>query len=1179
MRRRPQSPILKHALALSIVAFLTIGVLEGATPLSGSQPIAAAVVLVIENRMEVLRNGSSRWDPSHLGQELDAGDQGRTFANSRATLRLFDQSIASMNESTAFRIESPPDGSSRPIYSLLKGSIYFLHRGNPMNFRVTTPVVNASIRGTEFILEHDEARGTRLSVVEGEVDLTASDGSNLILHSGEEAVAAPGVLPVRTPFGLRPQFADWRLYYPAILDPTPASFRASISTPFRRSLASYDAGDVQEAIRLLPDLQAAQTPSDELYIASLELSAGQVERMESRLRRLPDDLSSAASALRLLRRVIGGNPPALESTANPTAADHLSRSYYHQSLGHLIAARSAARDAIRASPDFGFAWSRLAELEFGFGETGRAQEAIRKSLLLSPRNAEAHALDGFLLAADGRIDAAAARFDQSILLNGASANAWLGRGLCRFRQGRPTEGISDLLTAAAIEPTRSIIRSYLAKGWQILKHPELSFRELKFAAELDPHDPTPWLYQALLLRDELRFNEAITASQASLRRNDNRAVFRSRFLLDQDMAVRSSTLASAFREAGIPFAGFSEAAKAVDANFADASAHLFMAEALDAQRDPSRFNLRLETPWFNEKLLSTLLAPPGAVPLSQNISLQEYARLFVRNHAELGLASSYRSDGQFRQNASQFGLVEGTAWSVDADYQNNRGVRPNNKLDRLETYLTVKQKLGPHDSILTLLKFQDFESGDNFQYEDPSNARLGYSFEQDQRPLLGIGYNKEWSPGHHSLVLIGRLENDATYRDAQASLPLLGTNVSSITDVFAPVPYRYRYELNFRSNFAEWMELLERESYGIILGSRFNEGAFEAGNDFSSLEAFDGSNPSILGSLNGALRQRSLYAYPRLRLADSVTLTVGLAYEQIGFPDTFLTPPASSVDGFRRKLSPKVALSWEPDHRWSFRGIYAQGLGGMGFDQSYRLEPAVLAGFIQSDRAILSESLAGAVAGAPATTAGLAVDLKPSSKTFVSLQADQILSAARRSNGALAIDSTLGGSTNSVLSSTPERLAYEENTVGMNAGWLLSDEVVISANYRFTRSSLRQDLTEIPISLLGEADQLRRSELHEAGVRLRFHHPNGFFAGAETEYRWQANEHRSYFKGSPVRTTTSESFPQLNVSAGYRSHAKRVEASLDLLNLTGENYRLSPLTPYSELPRKRVLLVRIGLRF
>src|SRR5439155_8178805 len=186
-------------------------------------------------------------------------------------------------------------------------------------------------------------------------------------------------------------------------------------------------------------------------------------------------------------------------------------------------------------------------------------------------------------------------------------------------------------------------------------HDTLAMKELDLAKSLDTNDPTPWLYSALLNRDLNRINPAVEDLEKSVELNDSRRLYRSRFLLDQDRAVRSASLASIYQEAGMREVSLHEAASAVTYDYANYSAHLFLANSFDALRDRTGFNLRYETVWFNELLLANLLAPVGAGALSQNISQQEYARLFEANRLGLLTTTDLHSDGQYRQLASQFG--------------------------------------------------------------------------------------------------------------------------------------------------------------------------------------------------------------------------------------------------------------------------------------------------------------------------------------------------------------------------------------------------------------------------------------------------------------------------------------------------------------------------------------------
>jgi outer membrane receptor protein involved in Fe transport len=64
-----------------------------------------------------------------------------------------------------------------------------------------------------------------------------------------------------------------------------------------------------------------------------------------------------------------------------------------------------------------------------------------------------------------------------------------------------------------------------------------------------------------------------------------------------------------------------------------------------------------------------------------------------------------------------------------------------------------------------------------------------------------------------------------------------------------------------------------------------------------------------------------------------------------------------------------------------------------------------------------------------------------------------------------------------------------------------------------------------------------------------------------------------------VANVDDESFPQLGIQAGYRLPNQRGDITLGVLNLTGEDYRLNPVTPYNELPRERVFMARLRVKF
>src|SRR5204862_7653614 len=103
---------------------------------------------------------------------------------------------------------------------------------------------------------------------------------------------------------------------------------------------------------------------------------------------------------------------------------------------------------------------------------------------------------------------------------------------------------------AALEPQRAELRSYLGKAYANAGDRARAEKELQLAKHLDPNDPTAWLYSALLNQQNNRINEAIRDLEKSQELNDNRSVYRSQLLLDEDHAVRSANLAAMYRDGG-----------------------------------------------------------------------------------------------------------------------------------------------------------------------------------------------------------------------------------------------------------------------------------------------------------------------------------------------------------------------------------------------------------------------------------------------------------------------------------------------------------------------------------------------------------------------------------------------------------------------------------------------------
>jgi outer membrane receptor protein involved in Fe transport len=1139
----------------------------------------ASVLLTVEGRVEVARRGLLDWAPATPNQELQTGDRVRTGLKSRATLRLSDLSVVRLDQLTVLEIRASQGEAEKAGLGLKGGSTYFFNRDRPGTTRFETPTASGAIRGTEFNLAVAEDGTTVVTLLDGEVLLTAEQGS-LSLKSGEEGTVRPNQPPTKTAVIDAINVIQWALYYPAVVDPEELGLSAGERSARADSLKAYREGDLLRALADYPADRLPQSDAEKVFHAGLLLAAGRVTEAEADLSSLQSTLP-AANAIRELIAAVKNQ--ALSSGKKPaTGSEWLAHSYRQQSRGELEAALTAAREAVKLAPGFGAAHLRVAELEFGFGRTAEAISALGVGLLLSPNNAQGLALRGFLLAAQGHIPAAETAFEQAIAVDGALGNAWLGRGLARIRSGRVAEGRKDLQVAATLEPQRSLLRSYLGKAWSVSGNPALARKELDLAGKLDPADPTPWLYSALLAQQQNRLNDGLRELERSKELNDNRGLYRSKLLLDQDRAVRSANLAALYRDTGLSDFSLREASRAVSYDYGNHSSHLFLAESYDALRDRRTLNLRYETPFFSELLVSQLLAPVGAGNLSQNISQQEYSRFFESRSLGIFSATEYLSLGDWTQAGSQFGVLGNTSYSFDAFYRTQNGQRPNNDFEQRELSLRLKQQLTPASSVFLQITDYQSESGDILQYHDPAQANRGLRVKEEQEPNLYAGFHHEWSPGVHTLVLGARLHDDLTATNPFApTLTLIRNGGGTITNVvLSPQnPNSARFRNGFESEFvtysAELQQIWQQHRHTLIVGARYQSGRVETDDllDIRPLSAFSGNyaNPASRTNVTESLDRANAYAYYLWSATDTLQLIGGLSYDYLAYPVNTDYSPISAGERDKDQWSPKAGLVWTPTDRTAVRGAYTRSLGGLFYDNSVRLEPTQVAGFTQAYRSLVPESIAGPIAGAEFETFGVALDQRLWRGGYLGITGEILKSEASRTVGVFTKTGALSlfpSIIKAAPGSTGERLEFEEKTVRVAFNQLLGAEWAVGGQYSLTHADLTDKFTSLPPNTLNDPSAQRDATLHQLNLNVVFNHRCGFFARFD-----------SLWFNQDSSDLPDEDFWQFNLQAGYRFLQRRAEVRLGILNLTDRDYRLNPLTLHSELLRSRTFAASFKFLF
>ena len=1196
-----------------------------------------ARVLSFENIAQAAKGGGG-WKPAAKDLPLAVGDRFRTRQRSRATLKLTDLYTMRLKQFTTIQVTRGLFEDDKSKLDLKGGAVFIFSREKEGEIDISTPAANGAMRGTQLYVQVSENGLSKFQVLEGQVVMKNPQG-NLVLDAGEAGEALPGQAPRKTAAIIATNLLQWALYYPAVLDPSELGMNEADRLVAADSLQAYGAGDLLGALEKYPE-GAAASIGGKLYRAGVLLGVGRVDEARAGL----SGVAAGNPGRRALERMIAAVKFSEKEEWDPesivTSGEAVAESYYLQSRSDLRGAREAAHRATQLTSENGYAWTRLAELEFSFSRTKEATAALENALRLTPRNAQTHALKGFVLSADNLIEEARQSFEEAVRLDGALGNGWLGLGLTKIKRGDLKGGRADLQTAATVEPTVSGFHSYLGKAFSMEDKAIDARKDLDLAKRLDPNDPTPLLYSALELQQRNRTNQAITDLEKSIELNDNRRVFRSQQLLDQDKAVRSANLAKIYQNAGMRDVAVREATRAVENDYTNPSAHLFLANSFDALRDPKRIELRYETPWFNELLLSNLLSPVGGGQLSQFVSQQEYSKLLEEDGIGASFSSEWRSTEEHRSNASVFGTAGDVSFGIDAYYRDDPGDRLNSEANLQELYGQFKWQPTPDDVFYFLGKWADQESGDNFETYDNLPLAPGLDFEESQEPglLLG-GWNHRWAPGSHTLLLAGRLSADQRLTDTSAQQLLIerdsgglrpgfiqpnsfgfdqltdpalrnadppavsvGTDWQSLVysnDLIQGIgpylgqgnvigvssaPFAFDTNRSFEIYTAEIQHILQSDRNLIVAGGRLQAGTFETESILSLVRPnFSGgfSTPAALQRTEADFQRMTVYGYDYWNATRNLTLIGGFSWDSIEHPDNFRNPPVNDRQREEDRLSGKLGFTYAPSRRFTMRGVYTEGMGGVTFDESVRLEPVQLAGFNQAYRTVISESLAGSVENPLYKIMGLSVEGSLPTRTWWGANVRVIEQDVDRTIGAFTgYDAGFFPITPAFFpDSASQRLDYREVALGFTLNQLIGDEFAVGAGYRVTRSDLRTVFPELVASGASFADLKNGATLHEIALNAHWNSPTGLFATVE------ANWYLQHLDDDP-RGITSGELPregddtlQINALVGYRFNRNQCEASAGVLNIADNDYRLSPLNPYGNIARERTAVIRCRINF
>ena len=400
------------------------------------------------------------------------------------------------------------------------------------------------------------------------------------------------------------------------------------------------------------------------------------------------------------------------------------------------------------------ALTNLGPLQFGEGNIEEAWETVQSlqsSVLAVDTDAEVENLLGFILLAQRKTEDAAKHFTQATALNPRLAEPHLGLALTQMRDGNTEDAFKEMAKALLLEPQRAVFHSYWGKMLFQVKHFSKALNAFDRARSLDPNDPTSEYYKAILLRDLNRPGEAIQAFKNAVALNDNRAVYRSRFLLDQDLAIRNTKLSGLYSELGLDAWARNKALASVKYDYTNFDSHLFYAGSLSHAGDRSYS-------FTSEALLARLLQPANVNTFN---NFNNYTAQFEQPKVEGTITRLIGNNSTYGGSGELFGALPAAnaAFSLGGFYQDSDRWRDSN-FEPLRSAVAIgKWQPTLNDGFLAGVTQTKIKQGDaiypRFEYDSP--AQPDNRFEGNVQ-RYEFGYHRHLAPKSDLLLYVTYLK-------------------------------------------------------------------------------------------------------------------------------------------------------------------------------------------------------------------------------------------------------------------------------------------------------------------------------------------------------------------------------------------------------------------------------------
>lgn len=877
-----------------------------------------------QGRVQVYQVINNNWVNAEAGSLLFPGDAIRTGANGKASLLMSDETIMKVDRNSQIKINHVAKNAgwfeksliaetiksaSRSVYSLISGKLWARNKNKSVRANFKTSTATIGIRGTELVVEAKKDGTVISTVLEGRVEAENKFGS-ITGEAGNQINIQPDQAPQKSIL-LNPENAvQWTIVIPPLINFNELSL-GSISNKTLQLLRKKDYSTAHKEVKNQLRRLSSNT-SLQLLDAVLDIFNGSPVEAYEKLTKLIDRLPGNTLLLRSLATasLMNGDKNTAKVAAeraieidSENAVNYVVLAYVQQSLFELDGAMRSVTSALRIDPDNILASVIQAQLQFGSGYNIKALNTLLAARDKDPTNPMVNNLAGFVLLSLNNLEDAKSAFNFALENDPAMSEAYMGLGIIAMRKGKIEIALEDITNAVALDPQRSLFLSYWGKMLYQVKRYDKALDMFEHAALLDKKDPTPVFYKSIVLRDLNRSGEAIESINQAIKLNDNRAVYRSRFLLDKDLAVRNVDLSILYEQLGLPRIAERKAVAAIKSDYTNYSAHLFYAGALSKQDDRSY-------PAGSESLLARMLMPANVNTFN---TFNDYTSFFEQPTV----------GGQITARGGNLGtsggdiIIFGSA--PDSDFAYNLGIfndatdgwREVNSEESQAAAFIAKWQPSDINGFLFSTLFSEFNQFDRSEqrYEFDS-----LSSPEDELNLnltaIEIGYHHKISPSSDLLFYVTQQNNSGDFiRTTNSTLsvpPALYTDETISAEFERPYS---QLQLQYMSKVANHQFITgllgfsgstKQENY--IIGANAVDRGSEIPVIIDPLAAFDSSQPG--NELDVSFS--SLYLLDSWQVSDTFMIEAAVYFDSMENANAF-----SGETWEVQEVGPRLGFIWD----------------------------------------------------------------------------------------------------------------------------------------------------------------------------------------------------------------------------------------------------------------------------